>query len=127
MNEDIADHILAAFFTLPVEESLPDIFYALKRGALIHQSGGSTGYNVSTIRPRASPVRETYWTASGPALFMQIFNRATDIIRQGGRGCRANMSILNADHPDILSFIKSRKTEGYQGLLTGNHRHRLVA
>lgn len=112
MNAGTEPGQLAACFTLPVGDSLPTIFDALKWGALIHQSGGGTGYNFSTIRPRASPVPETYGTASGPVSFMHIFNQATEIIRQGGRRRGANIGILNADHPDILSFIHSKEKEG---------------
>ena len=112
MNAGTENGQLAACFTLPVGDSLPAIFDALKWGALIHQSGGGTGYNFSTIRPKASPVRETDGTASGPVSFMQIFNQTTEVIRQGGRRRGANMGILNADHPDILSFIRTKKTEG---------------
>lgn len=112
MNAGTENGQLAACFVLPVGDSLTEIFDALKWGALIHQSGGGTGYNFSSIRPRASPVKETYGTASGPVSFMQVFNEATDIIRQGGRRRGANMAILNADHPDILSFIRAKRREG---------------
>ncbi len=103
---------LAACFTLAVGDSIPEIFDALKWGALIHQSGGGTGYNFSTIRPKASPVRLTEGVASGPVSFMRIFNEATEVIRQGGRRRGANIGILSVRHPDILEFIRSKQTEG---------------
>lgn len=112
MNAGTENGQLAACFTLPIGDSLPTIFDALKWGALIHQSGGGTGYNFSKIRPKASPVRELDGMASGPVSFMQIFNQATEIIRQGGRRRGANMGILNADHPDILTFIHAKEREG---------------
>ncbi len=103
---------LAACFTLAVGDSIPEIFDALKWGALIHQSGGGTGYNFSSIRPKASPVRLTEGIASGPVSFMRIFNEATEVIRQGGRRRGANIGILSVRHPDILEFIRSKQTEG---------------
>ncbi len=103
---------LAACFTLAVGDSIPEIFDALKWGALIHQSGGGTGYNFSSIRPNASPVRLTEGVASGPVSFMRIFNEATEVIRQGGRRRGANIGILSVRHPDILEFIRSKQTEG---------------
>jgi len=103
---------LAACFTLAVGDSIPEIFDALKWGALIHQSGGGTGYNFSSIRPKASPVRLTEGVASGPVSFMHIFNEATEVIRQGGRRRGANIGILNVRHPDILEFIRSKQAEG---------------
>lgn len=103
---------LSACFTLPVEDSLKDIFDAVQWGALIHQSGGGTGYNFSKIRAEGSPVHSTDGVASGPVSFMRVFNSATDVIKQGGRRRGANMGILNADHPDILKFLKSKEVEG---------------
>ena len=103
---------LAACFTIHVGDSIPEIFDALKWGALIHQSGGGTGYNFSSIRPKASPVRLTEGVASGPVSFMRIFNEATEVIRQGGRRRGANIGILDVGHQDILGFVRSKQTEG---------------